>query len=258
MIPEERRLNIVNYMKEKKTATIGEISKNFNISEITVRRDFGKLSKQGVIKKVYGGASIVETIRGEPLLLQRMSENLHEKRRIAEEASKRISDGNIILIEAGSTCLELIKKIKDKKNIKVITAAPHIINALIDLKRNSEFNGEILCCGGIWQGGSDDFFVGPYAEKFFDEIKIDISFFGIFAIDLIDGWTTPNVFEAEMTKKVIKSSKQIIGITDHTKFNRTCFTKIGNIELLNEIITDSGISKEDLSSYGTRVKITVV
>lgn len=258
MIPEARRNRIIDYIKNKRTVTIPEVSEEFSISEITVRRDFERLAKRGIINKVYGGATIIDTDSFEPILAQRMQENTADKKRIAREALSRISDGNIILVEAGTTCLELVKMLPLKKKLKIITAAPHILNALIDLSRNNRFDGEILSCGGIWQKDPDDFFAGPQALRFFEGIKIDISFFGIFSIDIKDGWMTPNMFEVELTKVIIGASKKVIGIAHHSKFNRTGFTRIGSIELFDEIITDSGIQEKELKDYGEKVKITVV
>jgi DeoR/GlpR family transcriptional regulator of sugar metabolism len=258
MIPEARRDKIVEYIKNKRTVTIPELSSQFNISEITVRRDFDKLVKQGIIKKVYGGATIIDSDKFEPILAQRIQEYINEKKRIAKEALTRISDGDIILIESGTTCLELVKILPVKKKIKVITAAPHILNALIDLSRNDEFDGEIICCGGIWQEDPDDFFAGPQSSRFFEGLKIDISFFGIFSIDFNDGWMTPNMFEVELTKTITDASKKVIGLTDHSKFNRSGFSKIGDIDLFDEIITDNRIDQEITKKYSKRTKITLV
>lgn len=258
MIPTDRRNKIVDYIRNKKTATIQELCKQFNISEITLRRDFNILVEGGIIKKVYGGATINNNIPVEASLLKRMGKNIEEKRKIASEAIKRISDGDTILLESGTTCLEVVKLFEDKKNVNVITASPHIINMVCSMKRENKFNGELLSCGGLWRGEPDDIFVGPHAISFFDHIKINISFFGIFAINLEDGWMAPSIFEAELTKKIIKCSDKIIGIADHTKFNNVSLTNIGPLNLFDEIITDNGLSKEDIKKYGNVIKITIV
>jgi DeoR/GlpR family transcriptional regulator of sugar metabolism len=248
MIPEERRQKIVDYIESKKTATIPEIGKEFGVSEITVRRDLNSLSSQGMIRKTYGGATAVNTFIQEPVFLQRIYENREEKKRIAAEAVRRISDGDTVLIESGSTCLELVKFLSQKKDIRVITTAPHILNALCDLKRAGRFEGEILCCGGLWRQ-EPDIFVGPQAMSFFDSIRINIAFFGLVAINLKDGWMGSNIFEAELTKKIISSSEKIIGVTVHTKFEKISFTKIGSLTLFSEIITDNNLPPETLERY---------
>lgn len=126
------------------------------------------------------------------------------------------------------------------------------------MSRKNEFNGDILCCGGLWQKDPDDFLAGPQTLKFFDGLKIDIAFFGIFAIDFKDGWSTPNIFEVDLTLKIINNSKKVIGITHHSKFNKTGFSRIGPISLFDEIITDSGFKTEDLNNYQLETKMTIV
>ena len=258
MIPEERRNKIIDFIKSNQTATIPEISKNFNISEITVRRDFNILSKKGVIKKVYGGATMSDSISQEPYFLKRIDLNIEHKQKIAAEAIKRINDGDTILLESGSTCLELVKLLEQKKNLNVITAAPHIVNVLCNLKRDNRFNGEIFCCGGVWRGEPDDLFVGPHALDFFDSVRINASFFGLLAVNLEDGWMAPSIYEVDLTRKIISASEKIIGIADSSKFNKKSFTKIGPLSLFYEIITDNGLSGEDIKKYGNEVNLTVV
>ena len=259
MIPEERRQKISDYIKAEKTVSINQISKKFNISEITVRRDLDKLAKQRVINKVYGGATVGILYLKESSLFKRMQENVEIKKRIASEAFKRISENSTtIAMVAGSTTLELVKLLEQRGNINVVTVSPHILNALCDLKINNKFTGEIICAGGIWRSDPDDLFVGPHAISFFDDVRIEIAFLGLLAIDLEEGLMCNSTFEAELIRKIMSSSERVIGIGDHTKFNRTAFAKIGPIDLLDEIITDSKLDERIFTAFNKKVKITLV
>jgi DeoR/GlpR family transcriptional regulator of sugar metabolism len=258
MIPAERRNKIVDFIRKNKTASIQQLCDEFEISEITMRRDFDILSKKDLIRKVYGGAVIVDEVPIEASLLKRMNENIDEKRRIAGEAVKRISNGDTILLESGTTCQEVAKLLYKKQNINVVTAAPHIINLICSMSRDRRFNGELICPGGIWRGEPDDLFVGPQALNFFNNVKINIAFFGIFAINLYSGWMAPSIFEAELTKKIISCSEKVIGIAHHSKFNNVSFNSIGPISLFNEIITDKGLSEKDYEKYSIATKVTLV
>jgi DeoR family transcriptional regulator of aga operon/DeoR family myo-inositol catabolism operon transcriptional repressor len=258
MIPEKRRLKIANYIKLKKVVTNSEISKEFGISEITVRRDFDRLLDKGIIKKIYGGAATTESFMQEPVFVKRVKENIEEKKKIASEAIKRISDGDVVLIESGSTCLELVKLLPQKKNITIITTAPHILNALRNLKRNGDLDGEVLCCGGIWRD-KPDIFIGPQAIHFFNSLRINIVFFGIVALDLEEGWMVSSIHEAEITKKIVSCSEKIIGITVSNKFNKISLSKVGSLTLFNEIITDNDLKPEILKKYkSANINITTV
>ena len=257
IIPEERRGQILKYLADKKTATIEDICKTFDISEVTVRRDINKLSLNGLIKKVYGGVTIPVSYTSGPVFVERRNKNLEEKRRIAAEAVKRINDEDTILIESGTTCLELVKLIHQKKNLTIISSGAHIINALCDLRRQKLFDGEIICSGGIWRE-QPDIFIGPHAVEFYQKVKINVAFIGILALNLEDGVMLSNQFEAELQRHILSCSQRRIALADHTKFDKVSFTKVGSLSLFDEIITDSGIDQSTLDRYKkAKVKITI-
>ncbi|MHB8279943.1 MAG: DeoR/GlpR family DNA-binding transcription regulator [Candidatus Humimicrobiaceae bacterium] len=257
MITQARRNKILEYMRRKKTVTIDELVEEFDISDVTIRRDLTRLAKENHIKKVYGGATFLDFLVREPVFLQRIHENINEKTRIAVEAGKRISDGDIVLIESGSTCLELAKHLEMKKDLKIIATCPHILNMLCDLKRVGKINGDILCCGGIWRQGPD-IFIGPQAISFFNDLKINIAFFGLVALNLKDGWMGSNSFEAELTKKIISVSEKIIGITVSSKFERVSLANIGPVTLFDEIITDNNLDIDVYKKYkDANIKVTL-
>lgn len=259
MIPEERRQKISDFIKTEKTVSINQISEKFNISEITVRRDLDKLSKQGAINKVYGGATTGIFYPKESSLFNRLKENVEIKKRIASEAFKRIPEkSTTIAMIAGSTTLELVELLEQRGNINVVTVSPHILNALCDLKRQNKFNGEIMCAGGIWRNDPDDLFVGTHAINFFDNVRIEISFLGLLAIDLEDGLMCNSTFEVELLRKIVSSSEKVIGICDHSKFGRTAFAQIGPIDLLDEIITDKELDEKIFTAFSKKIKVTMV
>lgn len=258
MMPEKRRREIYNYINLNKTVTINEIGDHFNISVNTVRRDLVVLINQGLINKVYGGASKKELISQENSVSIRIRERTEEKYRIAHEAIKRIHNGDTIFLEAGSACLSLVKLLESKKSINVITTSPHILTALCDLKRINKLDGKIYCSGGIWLEEPHDMLIGPQAINFLESFRIEIAFVGFVALNPEDGWMVPTNEEAEIIKKVISISNKLVGITDSSKFGRRSLIKIGSLSLFNEIITDSNLDKKVLSKYSSETKITLV
>jgi DeoR/GlpR family transcriptional regulator of sugar metabolism len=256
MLPEKRRLKILEYIKVHRTASIDEIAHQFDISKITARRDFENLSQKGVIKKVYGGIASFDTFTPEPVFLKRIYENKEDKIRIAGEAVKRIMENDIIFIESGSTCLELTKLLPNVKVKQVVTTGLHILNILADLKRSHQIDTEIICSGGILRE-EPDIFVGPQALRLLDDIKVDVAFCGIYAVSIEDGWMASSIFEAEILKKVIKSSKKLIGITVNSNFEKLSFAKIAPITVFDEIITNKDLDNEILLRYRNKVKVTV-
>jgi DeoR/GlpR family transcriptional regulator of sugar metabolism len=257
MIPQARRNKILEYVRQKKTATISEIAEKFNFSEVTIRRDLSSLAKENQIKKVYGGCMAVDDVVREPVFLQRIHENIIEKNRIAQEAQKRISDGDIVLLESGSTCLELAKNLSGKKGLKIITTCPHILNTLCDMKRSGKIDGDIMCSGGIWRE-EPDIFIGPQAINFFNGLKINIAFFSPVAMNLEDGWMGANSFEVELLRKIVSVSEKVIGIMISSKLEKISLAGIGPASLFDEIITDSSLPEDIYKKYtAAGIKITV-
>jgi DeoR family transcriptional regulator, fructose operon transcriptional repressor len=258
LIPIERRQQIIDHIAPKKVATISEISKVFNISEMTIRRDLLIMTEEGLLEKVYGGV-IVSKRNKEPLVNQRISENILAKQKIAGEAIKRISDNDIVFIESGTTCLELVKLLNSKKNLTIITAAPHILFELSNQKNNNGFNGEVMCCGGYLRGDPDDLFIGERAIEFFNNLRINVAFFGILGINIADGFMVSNTFEAALLKKVMSVSNKSIGLADSSKFNKFSFIKVGPVEIFDEIITDTTFLDQDtINDFKNIIELSLV
>ena len=178
-IPEERLIKLKELFEKEKIMTNEEVLKNFNVSSLTIRRDIIKLEKEGFLKKVHGGAiyneiteeNIIESL---PNFSKQYKLHKKEKDRIAKEASKRIKDNYSITLESGSTCLGVVKYLKDKNNLKVTTAG---IPILIELWKLSlvKKDIDIGVCGGVINSSSS-IFTGPHAVSFFNIINTNIVF----------------------------------------------------------------------------------
>ena len=114
-IPAKRIIEVKNLIKKEKVVTVEKLSEVFNISPITARRDLERLDSEGFLTKVHGGAIYREAIEPEPVFSEQVKLQREEKSEIAAEASKRINDGDIVVLESGSTCLAMVKHLKDQR-----------------------------------------------------------------------------------------------------------------------------------------------
>ena len=123
-IPEKRRLEIKKIITENASISVSNLARLFNISEITARRDLEKLEEEGFLDKVHGGA-IIRGLRMEydPVYLEDLKKNKGQKERIAKEAAKIIKNGDAIVLESGTTCLELVYNLEHKRNLVVFTTS---------------------------------------------------------------------------------------------------------------------------------------
>lgn len=256
-IPEKRRIEIRNLIQQEKSVSVKKIAELFRISPITVRRDLEKLDKKGLISKVHGGAILREVFVQEPVYLDRVGLFKDEKDRIAREASSRIKDGDSIIIESGSTCQGLVKHLISKNNLRIATAGFSIAVELFNLL-NSKKDFEVSVCGGVLRTGSS-MYTGTHAIDFFKSINVDKSFIGAVAISFTKGLSTATQFDAELSKTIADSGKELILLTDSSKFERESYFNFMPLTKINEIITDKNLSKKHIKKIkDLGVKLTLV
>ncbi len=258
-VPEKRRFEIKKIIKDNQSISVNSLAKLFNVSEITVRRDLKKLEEEGFLDKVHGGAmarNIKETYH--PVYLEDIKLNRDKKERIAREAAKFINDGNSIVIESGTTCLELIYNLENKKNLAVFTASVPLAYELWKIAKDRS-DIEVYISGGMLEAKSNTL-IGSQAIHFFNNINADIAFIGAVAISAEQGYVfTPYQLDADVTNSIINNSARRILLADSTKFANNAHIKVAPLNVFECIITDTGIDKKTaakVKSFGIRV-ITV-
>ena len=257
-VPEKRRLEIKKIITENESISVSNLSKLFNVSEITVRRDLQKLEKDGFLDKVHGGA-IARSFKTEydPVYLEDIKLNKDKKESIAKEAVKEINDGDAVIIESGTTCLELVYNLANKRNLAIFTASVPIAYELwkVSLNRNDL---EVNICGGLIEAKSNTL-IGSQATQFFQNINADVAFIGAVAISIDKGiLTTHSQMDADVIRSIANNSKRKILLADSSKFKKRAHISILPLTIFNKIITDSGIDKdiaEKIRNLGIELKI---
>lgn len=253
MLSATRRQKIKEILMEKKSVTVTELCNIFNVSDETIRRDLKKLEQEGLIEKNYGGAILKEGVSLVPPISQRSKEFIQEKERIAIEAINRIKEGMVVILDTGTTTQQIARKLKSFQHITVITNGINIINELIT---NNSIN--LFLVGGKVKN-SNFSTVGPEAQKAFLQFSADIAFIGTSGISLEKGLTTSDVFEAEVKRAMIDSSKEVIVVADSSKFKKNAMVSFATLSKVSEIITAGEISSELVENFRQKgVKITVV
>jgi len=256
-IPEKRIIELKKFIQKEKMVTVDKISKLFDISPITVRRDLERLHSEGFLNKVHGGAVYRDILESEPVFNEQVKLYKDEKARIAKEAAKRINDGDSIIIESGSTCLGLVKHLVNKKNLKISTAGIPVSIELWKLS-NIKKDIEVSVCGGVIRTGSS-VYVGPHAVSYFEKINVGRAFISAVAVSMDKGISTATQFDAELIKAMTRSAKEIILLCDSSKFGNYSYINIMPIGKLDEIVTDKNIDSKfvkEINKLG--VKITLV
>jgi len=236
-----RRAGILEELENKGQVAVNELSKMFNISEVTIRNDLSHLEKQNMLIRARGGAIKMKYYRMgvDPSITDKQKEYLKEKQRIAKAALKFIEDGDTIVLDSGTTTTEIAKNLSQFKNLTIITNA---LNIAIILSEYEGFN--IFMPGGYLRKKSLSL-VGVLADENFQKFYCDKLFMGVDGFDTDHGLSTPNSEEAHLNQIMVNVAKKVIVVTDSRKFLRRRFAYIGPISLVNVVITDSGIRDED-------------
>ena len=247
-----RRSKIIEILNKKNVISISEISKMFNVSEVSVRNDLALFEKKGLLIRTRGGAISKQMSDFDLNLSQRLKQNYRQKQEIGKRASKCIGDGNTVIMDSGSTVIEVAKNLGNKKDIKLITNSLPIAEIVAD---NQQI--EVIITGGILRPEMRSL-IGNITEKTILNYRCDVAILGADGIDSEMGLYTNLENEASLVQSMIKISKKIIIVTDSSKFNNNRFAKIADISDVDIIITDDGISAIDMQKINSQgVKLII-
>ena len=248
---EERMRGIIYQLENKNRVLISDLCKEFNTTAVTIRKDLDILESRGLLKRTHGGAISHKPLYHGLDLLEKEKLNEDEKQRIANEAVKLISEGDVLIIDSGSTTTQLARSMKGLKNVKVITNA---VNIALELAQSDL---EIILTGGSFQKGSFTL-CGPLAEDVLGKISADKLFHGVDGVDYQIGLTTPDIIEANTSRVMMQRAGENILLVDSTKFGRRSLGVICKMEEINKIITTKNMSKveiQKLNNMGVEVVI---
>jgi len=254
----DRRRKILEAVNRRKSVTIDSLAGTFGVSRMTVIRDLGRLETEGLLKRVHGGAVSLAHIVVAPPASAAMRALTDEQKRIALEASRRVADGDFLILESGSTCLALAERLFEKDKLKIATASPIIATRLAEIAESYNRRFEIILAGGILNA-SKDFVMGPTAVQMFEHINVDIAFLSATAIDPESGITADDVNESAVSRTILeRCGRKKIGLIRSEKFNKSSFYKVADISVFNEIITDTGLDRKTVREFSSRgIKMTL-
>ncbi len=235
-----RRNEILDDINVNGQVYVDELSTKFGVSEVTIRNDLDQLEQKGLLIRARGGAMRIEGRVGVDYHLSE-KDKLHfqEKVRIGKAASKLIADSEIILIDSGTTTVEMAKNLDHIENLTVITNALNIAAALIN---NPNVN--LTIPGGYLRKNSQSL-VGPMAEKGLRNFHVDKAFLGVDGFDTHTGLYTPNIEEAHLNELMINIANHVVLLADSSKFKKKSFAFICSIDKIGTVVTDDKIADDD-------------
>ena len=233
MLSVERSNAILSKLYLDGKVIVSALSQEFDVTEETIRRDLDKLDKEGLVKKSYGGAVLVQNFSTDLPHSVRKKANVEAKQKIAEKISTLFQDGDCIMLDASSTALLLLNYIRNLKNITLIT---NTVEALIEHSDKDDWNG--FSTGGKLKKGSRSL-VGPSAEKTIRSFHVDYAVCSSKGLDITRGITDSNEKDSEMKQAIFESAETKILCVDSSKFDKISLIKVGNVNEFDIIATDT-------------------
>jgi len=253
MLSEERRREILDLLQTEGRVLVGDLSKRFRTSLITIRKDLQALHHLGQLERTHGGALPLKTGALYDRTLHE-KERLHrkEKLRIATAAAAMIRQGQVVILDSGTTTTAIAKACRHFKNLTIITNATNVAEALAGT------SVEVILTGGTLRKNSFSL-VGPLAEDSLHRLSADLLFLAVDGFDVRYGLTTPNLLEARVNRAMAQAARRTIVVCDSSKFGHRSLSLIMPTSAVHETITDRNISKKDLKALrDAHVDVTLV
>lgn len=248
-----QRIDLIErYILEQKSVSIDELCEKFQVSKNTIRRDINALAEKGVIEKVYGGvtaAAQASDIRKLIPYEKRFSAQSDEKSRICQMGAQFIHNNDIIYIDTGTTCLDIVDYISTK-NCTIITNSLQVC-----LKAIPYPNLNVISLPGKLKRETLSY-VGGEIVSYLETYNISKAFMACSGVTIENGLTNATTEEYLIKKAVIENSMQTFLLADHTKFGHFALMTYCPLSDIDCIITDQPLNSEYMD-YCTEHDVTV-
>lgn len=231
MFEVERLDHILAFLRENQTATVKTLAARLYASEATVRRDLNELEHRGLVKRLHGGAVLLDGANRELPIRVREQQNVEAKRAIAAKAARYLHDGQVIFLDASSTVMFLIKYFESFELLTIIT------NGLKTAQELSALNHKVYCTGGLMLHNSSAY-VGDFAVDFVRRFNADLFFFSSRGVSEDGLITDASSEETNVRKAMFEQSRSRIFLCDQSKLGKTYCYNLCSVKQADAWITD--------------------
>jgi len=235
----ERRQSLLDLLRKQPGLRVPEIARMLNVSDGTIRNDFNALETERRLKRVHGGAVLTEQSQFQNnSFVRRYNQNVAAKFAIARKAALLVEDGDSILLDASSTSYYLARALSERRKLRVMTNGFEVARELAQNASNS-----VILVGGVVNNDSSSV-TGLLSEQIIAEMRIEKAFFSCSGFSIERGMTEVHFEEAQLKRKAIESSRQVIALIDSSKFGKEDLTPFARPEQITHLFTDSAIDSE--------------
>ncbi len=241
MLPGQRQKRIVEILSREPFVDVGRLACMLRISPATIRRDLQALAARGVIARTHGGASLAaETVLPEPAYVSRLNRRAAEKRAIAQAASRQVQDGDVLVLDVGTTTLELAKALNRHRNLTVFTASLPIALAL------AHTDTSVVLVGGVLRKRELSI-AGPIAAQIISQYHFAKFFLGAAGVSADHGFTDFGIEDIAVKQLFIERSRQVIALADHAKLGHVSVARTCALDAVGCLITDAAAEMSEVA-----------
>jgi len=246
---DKRKAEIIDMLGSSEQVSVREMAERFGVSGMTIRRDLDELEKQGLVVRTHGGAVSSGKLRFIHGALPDF-EVSEVKAAIGKRAAEMVQPGQMIMVDTGTTALEVARHLPRDSGITVVTTS---LGAAQELYRSGL---SVLLLGGFlrWEFPS---VYGPMTEKMLGEIRVDTLFIGCDGAFVDDGFYSNDLHVSSLEQEMTQIASQVVVVTESTKFGKRAFSRYATVDEVNVVVTDAGISDQDRRGLEER-GVTVV
>ena len=241
MLIEERRRAILETLRTDGRVLVAELGRRFHTSQVTIRKDLEILHTTGKIHRTHGGALPAhEGALEDPTLREKEKLHRKEKIQIATAAARMVEEGQVVILDSGTTTTAIARALRHHQNLTIITNAVNIAAELAGTPV------EVILTGGTLRKNSFSL-VGPIAEETLKRLSADLLFLGVDGFDVQSGLSTPNLLEAKVNRAMMDVARIVVAVCDSSKFGRRSLSMIAPPSAVHRVITDRLAPKNDIA-----------
>lgn len=233
MNSRDRRTTIAERLKVNREASIAELALAFGTSEMTIRRDLELLEVEGLARRVRGGAISTQSRSYEPPILQRGAFRADAKKRIGAVAAGLLRCDETVILDVGTTTLEMARAIGPDLSLTVITSS--LLNAS-ELDRKPKVR--TIVTGGVLRSGEMSL-VGSRAESSYRDLNCDTLFLGVAGVSVEKGLSEYNMDDAMVKQSAIVAARRVVVLADASKIGHVAFVSVAALKVVDLIVTDA-------------------
>jgi DeoR/GlpR family transcriptional regulator of sugar metabolism len=232
----ERRKRVLDLVHRKGVIALEDIAREIEVSQSTLRRDLNYWHEQGVLKRTHGGAIYLGDSSGLPALEDRLGRQTAEKRAIARAAAGRIRNGDAILLDGGTTTLEVARLLVGRP-LQIVTNSLPIANLFA-----SDRETDLIMLGG-YVYPKTGVALGPMTVHSMHDVHVQQAILSCGGITE-KGLFNSNLLLVETERQMLRCANEVVVVADHTKIGRQALAFLCELSAIDTLIVDTAVDEE--------------